>query len=50
MRRYREGTIPATTPQLRHTGDSITWYFLVVIWVPLYVLLYWAPYWVRASR
>lgn len=30
--------------------DSVTWYFLVAIWVPLYLVIYWAPYWVRASR
>lgn len=23
--------------------DSIVWYFLVIIWVPLYVVVYWGP-------
>ena len=23
--------------------DSIVWYFLVIIWVPLYVIVYWGP-------
>jgi cytochrome c oxidase subunit 3 len=23
--------------------DSIVWYFLVIIWVPLYVIIYWGP-------
>jgi cytochrome c oxidase subunit III len=23
--------------------DSVVWYFLVIIWVPLYVIVYWGP-------
>jgi cytochrome c oxidase subunit 3 len=30
--------------------DSIVWYFLVGIWVPLYVTVYWGPYLVGAPR
>jgi heme/copper-type cytochrome/quinol oxidase subunit 3 len=29
--------------------DSVLWYFLVLIWFPLYVTLYWGPYLVRAQ-
>jgi len=25
-------------------ADSVVWYFLVAIWVPLYVTVYWVPY------
>ena len=28
--------------------DSIVWYFLVAIWIPLYVTVYWGPYIVGA--
>jgi len=28
--------------------DSIVWYFLVAIWIPLYVTLFWGPYIVGA--
>ena len=24
--------------------DSVVWYFLVAIWIPLYALVYWGPY------
>lgn len=24
--------------------DSVVWYFIVGIWIPLYVLVYWGPY------
>ena len=30
--------------------DSLTWYFIVAIWVPLYVVLYWMPYVIGAGR
>lgn len=30
--------------------DSVVWYFLVAIWIPLYVTLYWGPYIVGAPR
>jgi heme/copper-type cytochrome/quinol oxidase subunit 3 len=23
--------------------DSVLWYFLVAIWIPLYVVVYWGP-------
>ena len=26
-------------------GNALYWYFVVGIWVPLYVVLYWAPRW-----
>jgi cytochrome c oxidase subunit III len=29
--------------------DSVLWYFLVLIWFPLYITLYWGPYLVRAQ-
>jgi len=29
--------------------DSVVWYFLVLIWLPLYVVLYWGPRLVGAS-
>jgi heme/copper-type cytochrome/quinol oxidase subunit 3 len=30
--------------------DSVIWYFLVGIWIPLYITLYWGPYLVGAPR
>jgi cytochrome c oxidase subunit 3 len=30
--------------------DSLTWYFVVGIWVPLYVVVYWMPYALGAGR
>jgi len=30
--------------------DSVIWYFLVGIWIPLYAVVYWGPYIVGASR
>jgi heme/copper-type cytochrome/quinol oxidase subunit 3 len=30
--------------------DSVLWYFLVGIWVPLYAVLYWGPHLVGAPR
>jgi cytochrome c oxidase subunit III len=30
--------------------DSVLWYFLVGIWVPLYAILYWGPHFVGAPR
>ena len=30
--------------------DSVLWYFLVAIWIPLYAVLYWGPHFVGASR
>jgi heme/copper-type cytochrome/quinol oxidase subunit 3 len=30
--------------------DSIVWYFLVIIWVPAYVTLYWGPYFAGAPK
>jgi len=30
--------------------DSVLWYFLAAIWVPLYVVIYWGPHLVGASR
>lgn len=30
--------------------DSIVWYFLVGIWIPLYAVLYWGPYFVGAPK
>ena len=29
--------------------DSVLWYFIVLIWLPLYVAVYWGPYLVRAQ-
>jgi len=26
--------------------DSVVWYFLVAIWIPMYFVLYWGPRWV----
>ncbi|MBZ5583290.1 MAG: cytochrome c oxidase subunit 3 [Acidobacteriia bacterium] len=28
--------------------DSVVWYFLVLIWIPLYIVIYWAPRFVGA--
>jgi len=28
--------------------DSVVWYFIVLMWIPLYVTLYWGPYLVGA--
>ena len=28
--------------------DSVVWYFLVGIWIPLYVVVYWAPHLLRS--
>jgi heme/copper-type cytochrome/quinol oxidase subunit 3 len=28
--------------------DSIVWYFLVAIWIPLYIVVFWGPYFVGA--
>ena len=30
--------------------DSIIWYFLVAIWIPLYATIYWGPVWVGVPR
>jgi len=30
--------------------DSVLWYFLVGIWIPLYGVIYWAPRWMGAAR
>ncbi len=30
--------------------DSLTWYFVVAIWVPLYAVVYWMPYVLGAGR
>ncbi len=30
--------------------DSIVWYFIVSIWIPLYLVVYWAPRWVEYPR
>jgi cytochrome c oxidase subunit III len=30
--------------------DSIVWYFLVAIWIPLYVTVFWGPYFVGAPK
>lgn len=30
--------------------DSVIWYFLVGIWIPLYAVIYWGPHIVGASR
>jgi heme/copper-type cytochrome/quinol oxidase subunit 3 len=29
--------------------DSVLWYFLVLIWFPLYVAIYWGPHMLRAQ-
>jgi cytochrome c oxidase subunit III len=29
--------------------DGVVWYFVVMIWIPLYVLIYWSP-WILASQ
>jgi cytochrome c oxidase subunit 3 len=30
--------------------DSVVWYFLVAMWLPLYAVIYWGPYWVGAPQ
>jgi cytochrome c oxidase subunit I+III len=30
--------------------DSVIWYFLVAIWAPLYIAVYWGPYFVGTPR
>jgi cytochrome c oxidase subunit III len=30
--------------------DSIVWYFLVAIWIPIYVAIYWGPYIVSTQQ
>jgi heme/copper-type cytochrome/quinol oxidase subunit 3 len=30
--------------------DSVVWYFLVAIWIPMYVTLFWGPYFVGAPQ
>jgi heme/copper-type cytochrome/quinol oxidase subunit 3 len=30
--------------------DSVLWYFIVLIWLPLYVAIYWGPYIVGAPK
>lgn len=30
--------------------DSIVWYFLVAIWIPIYVVIYWGPVIVRTQQ
>ncbi len=30
--------------------DSVLWYFLVAIWIPLYGVLFWGPFFVGAGR
>jgi len=30
--------------------DSILWYFIILIWLPLYVAIYWGPYIVGAPK
>ncbi|HVW10054.1 MAG TPA: cytochrome c oxidase subunit 3 [Bryobacteraceae bacterium] len=30
--------------------DSVLWYFLVGIWIPMYVVIYWGPHLVGAGR
>ena len=30
--------------------DSVLWYFLVGIWIPMYVVVYWGPRLVGAGR
>jgi heme/copper-type cytochrome/quinol oxidase subunit 3 len=30
--------------------DSVLWYFLVGIWIPLYAVVYWAPRFIGAAR
>ncbi len=28
--------------------DSVVWYFIVIIWIPLYTVVYWGPHFVGA--
>ncbi|HSU32855.1 MAG TPA: cytochrome c oxidase subunit 3 [Bryobacteraceae bacterium] len=30
--------------------DSIVWYFIVLIWIPIYVTIYWAPFFAEAQQ
>jgi heme/copper-type cytochrome/quinol oxidase subunit 3 len=30
--------------------DSVLWYFLVAIWIPLYAVVYWGPHFVGGAR
>ncbi len=30
--------------------DSVVWYFLVIIWIPAYITLYWGPYFAGAPK
>ena len=30
--------------------DSVLWYFIVLIWLPLYVAIYWGPHIVGAPK
>src|SRR5581483_2927509 len=30
--------------------DSVVWYFLVAIWIPLYLVIYWGPHFVGAPQ
>lgn len=29
-------------------ADSVVWYFIIVIWIPLYIVIYWGPHLVGA--
>lgn len=31
-------------------ADSVVWYFIVAIWIPLYVMMYWGPHLVGAPK
>jgi cytochrome c oxidase subunit III len=30
--------------------DSVVWYFLVLIWIPIYAVVYWGPYILRTQQ
>jgi len=30
--------------------DSVLWYFLVGIWIPMYAVIYWSPYLIGTGR
>lgn len=30
--------------------DTVVWYFVVLIWIPIYVLVYWGPYIIGTQR
>jgi cytochrome c oxidase subunit 3 len=30
--------------------DSVLWYFLVAIWLPLYAVVYWGPHFLGGAR